>query len=121
VTNHDSGDSGRDPARQNPRQFPVTRDIVTGQHDSALSPGDRADKPSPPAEESRYGAAARGGATLHSGNDPLSVRITFVVVHGTTAEELIKRQGAAVRDALEWFARHLLDEAHGGQHDGTTT
>ena len=43
----------------------------------------------------------------------LTSKITFVVVHGTAAEELIKRQGAAVRDALEWFAHHPPDEADG--------
>ena len=62
MTPHDSGDSGRGPARQNPRQFLVTRDTVTGQRDSALSPGDRADKPSPRADESSYVAADQVGA-----------------------------------------------------------
>jgi len=109
VTPHDSGDSGRDPARQNPRQFPVTRDTATGQHDSAPSPGDRADKPSPPTDESRYGAAAQAGATHHPDTDPLNLKLTFVVVHGTAAKELIKQQGAAIRDALEWFARHPME------------
>jgi hypothetical protein len=106
VTPHDSGDSGRDPGCQNPRRRRVTRDTATGQHDSALSPGDRADKPSPQADESRYGAAAQAGATQHPDTDPLSLKIALVVVHGTAAEELIKQQGAAVRDALEWFASH---------------
>ena len=99
MTPHDSGDSGRGSGRQNPRQFLVTRDTAAGQHDSALSPGDRADKPSPPADESRYGAAARAGAPQHPRIDPPSVKITFVVVHGPAAEELSKRQGSAVRDA----------------------
>ncbi|MEV4638097.1 hypothetical protein AB0J80_12170 [Actinoplanes sp. NPDC049548] len=120
MTSHDSGDSGRGPGRQDPREFLVTRDAAIGQHDSALSRGDRADKPSPPVVESRYGAAAWAGATKHPGIDPLSVKITFVVVHGTAAEELIKRQGAAVRDALEWFASHPPDETDGGRHDRTT-
>jgi hypothetical protein len=119
VTPHDSGDSGRGPARQNPRRRRVTRDTVTGQHDSAWSPGDRADKPRPPADESSYVAAARTDATQHPGTDQLSEKITFVVVHGTAAEELIKRQGAAVRDALEWFASHPPDETDGGRHDRT--
>jgi hypothetical protein len=120
VTPHDSGDSGRGPARQIPRQFLVTRDTVTGQRDSALSPGDRADKPSPPANESSYVTAAQAGAMQHPGTDPLSLKITFVVVHGTAAEELIERQGAAVRDALEWFANHPPDETDGERHDRTT-
>ncbi|WP_433300916.1 hypothetical protein ACQP2F_04605 [Actinoplanes sp. CA-030573] len=114
MTPHDSGDSGRGPGRQNPRQFLVTRDTATGQRDSALSPGDRADKPSPPADESSYGASAQAGATQHPDTDPLSLKITFVVVHGIAAEELIKRQGAAISDALEWFASHLPDEKDGG-------
>ena len=120
MTPHDGGDSGRGPGRQNPRQFPVTRDTPTSQHDSALSPGDRADKPSPRADEASYVAADQAGATQHPGTDPLSLKITFVVVHGTAAEELIKRQGAAVQDALEWFARHPLDETDGGRNDRTT-
>ena len=120
MTPHDSGDSSRGPARQNRRQRRVTRDTMASQHDSTLSPRDRADKPSPPADESSYVAAAQAGATQHQGTDPLSVKITFVVVHGTAAEELIKRQGAAVRDALEWFANHPPDETDGGRHDRTT-
>lgn len=119
MTPHDSGDSGRDPGCQNPRRRRVTRDTATGQHDRALSPGDRADKPSPQADESRYGAAAQVGATRHPGTDPLSLKIALVVVHGTAAEELIKQQGAAVRDALEWFASHPPDETDGGRHDRT--
>lgn len=113
MTPHDSADSGRGPARQNPRHCPVTHDTATGQRDSALSPGDRADKASPPADESRYGSAAQAGATQHPGTGPLSVKITFVVVHGTGADELAKRQGAAVRDALEWFASHPPHNADG--------
>lgn len=120
MTPHDSGDSDRRPARQNPRQFPVTRDTATSPHDSALSPRDRADKPSPRADESSYVAAAQAGATQYPGTDPLSLKITFVVVHGIAAEELIERQGAAVRDALAWFASHPTDEAEGGRHDRTT-
>jgi hypothetical protein len=38
------------------------------------------------------------------------VKIEFVVVDGPAAEELIKRQAAAVRDALQWFADHPPDE-----------
>jgi hypothetical protein len=120
VTPHDSGDNGRGSARQNPRQFPVTRDITTSQNGSALSPGDTADKPSPRADESSYVAADEAGAMQHPGTGPLSLKITFVVVHGTAAEELIERQGTAVRDALAWFASHPTDEAEGGQHDRTT-
>ena len=120
MTPHDSGDSGRDPARQNPRQFLVTRDTATRQHDSASSPGFRANKPSPPADESSYVAAAGAGATQHPGIEALSLKVTFVVVRGTAAEELIKQQGAAVRDALEWFAGHPPDETDGERHDRTT-
>jgi len=113
MTPHDSSDSNLDPARQNQRRCRVTGATTPGHRDSALSPGDRADKPSPPADESSYAAAAPAVAAQHGGADPLSVKITFVVVHGTVAEELIKRQGAAVRDALEWFASHPPDEADG--------
>jgi hypothetical protein len=112
VTPHDSGDSRIDPARQNQRGRRVTRDTTTGHHDSARSPGDRADKPSPQANESSYAAAAPAGAQP-GGAHPLRVKITFVVVHGTAAEELIKRQGAAVREALEWFASHPPEQTHG--------
>jgi hypothetical protein len=121
VTHHDSGDSGRGPARQNPHRRRVTRDTATGQRDSALSPGDRADNPRPPADESSYVAAAQAAATQHPRTDPLSVKITLVVVHGTATEELIKRQGSAVRDALEWFAHHPSDGTDGGRHDRTTS
>jgi hypothetical protein len=38
------------------------------------------------------------------------VKIEFVVMHGPAAEELIKKQSAAVRDALQWFADHPPDE-----------
>jgi hypothetical protein len=39
------------------------------------------------------------------------VKIEFVVVNGPAADELIKRQAAAVRDALQWFADHPPEDA----------
>jgi hypothetical protein len=36
--------------------------------------------------------------------EPLKVRVELVVVDGEAGKELMKRQAAAVRDALQWFA-----------------
>ena len=60
----------------------------------------------PRADESKYDPAT----VKRPGVDPLTVKIEFVVVHGPAADELIKRQATAIRDALQWFAEHLPDE-----------
>ncbi len=36
--------------------------------------------------------------------EPLKVRIELVVVDGEAGRELMRRQAAAVREALQWFA-----------------
>jgi hypothetical protein len=38
------------------------------------------------------------------------MKIEFVVVSGPAADELVKTQAAAVRDALQWFAENPPDE-----------
>jgi hypothetical protein len=105
VTPHDRRDSDPGGGRQNRRRDPVTRDTTAGQHDKDLTPGDRDDRPIQQATESQYDrAAARQPDTR-----PLKVKVEFVVVRGPAAVELIKRQAAAVRDALQWFADHPPD------------
>jgi hypothetical protein len=102
VTSHDSDLGG---GRQNRRSDPVTRGTAAEQRDKDLSPGNEDDRPTPHASESQYDrAAARQRDTR-----PLKVKVEFVVVPGPAAEELIKRQTAAVRDALQWFADHPSD------------
>jgi len=67
----------------------------------------RDDQGSSQAIESKYDAAA---AASRARAGPLTVKIEFVVVNGPAAEELIKRQAAAVRDALQWFAANPPNE-----------
>ncbi|GAA0739530.1 hypothetical protein Drose_16995 [Dactylosporangium roseum] len=45
--------------------------------------------------------------------EPLKVRVELVVVDGQAGKELLKRQAAAVREALQWFADHPPDEEEG--------
>jgi hypothetical protein len=75
--------------------------------DSRRATESRDTRGSPPASESKYDAAAAGRPRT----GPLRVKIEFVVVNGPAAEELIKRQAAAVRDALQWFADHPPEDA----------
>lgn len=65
----------------------------------------RDDKGPPRVGESKYDPAAARQPAIQ----PLKVKIEFVVVRGPAAEQLIKRQVAAVRDALQWFADHPPD------------
>jgi Resolvase, N terminal domain len=60
----------------------------------------RDEEASPTAGESKYPAPAQG----RPAPEPLNVRIELVVVDGPDAKELLKRQAAAVREALQWFA-----------------
>jgi hypothetical protein len=127
VTPRDSRDSDLGGGRQKPKRHRVTHDTTTGRGDKDLSPGDKDDKPTPQANESSYAAApatqsefAHDAENSHRAptveplladaaareREPLNVKIEFVVVDGTAAEELIRRQAAAVRDALQWFADH---------------
>jgi hypothetical protein len=62
----------------------------------------REDNGSPQAIEPKYDAAAARRARA----GPLTVKVELVVVKGPAADELIKRQAAAVRDALQWFAEN---------------
>lgn len=83
-----------------------TRESPQGPSDSQRVAEGRDDQGSPRAGESKYDPAA----ARQPGIRPLNVKIEFVVLRGPAAEELIKRQGAAVRDALQWFADHPPDE-----------
>jgi hypothetical protein len=83
-----------------------TRESPQRPSDSCRVAESRADPGSPRVGESKYDPAA----ARQRGTRPLNVKIEFVVVHGPVAEELIKRQGTAVRDALQWFADHPPDE-----------
>ena len=65
----------------------------------------------PPDGESTYAPRAAG----RPAPDPLRVRVELVVVDGPAAKELLKRQAAAVREALRWFADHPPEE--GPPHD----
>jgi hypothetical protein len=65
VTTHDNRDSDRGGGRQNRRPGPVTRDTATEQRDKDLSPGDRDDRPTRQANESRYAAAPTAVPPLH--------------------------------------------------------
>jgi hypothetical protein len=100
-------------------------------HDRTLSPRDRDDRPTQQSDQPGYGSAQGEAsalprsepAPLDSPNAgladppnkeaesqphprPLSVKVTLVVVHGATADELMKRQAAAVRETLQWFVDH---------------
>jgi hypothetical protein len=48
-------------------------------------------------------------------SEPLKVRVELVVVHESAAQELLKRQAMAVREALQWLADHPPD------HEGTVS
>jgi len=56
----------------------------------------------------RHGAADR----------QLTVRYEFMVVDGDAAKDLMQRQAAVVREALEYFARH--SDASGPPQDART-
>nr|WP_193599462.1 hypothetical protein [Micromonospora purpureochromogenes] len=62
------------------------------------------------AGESKYPPHGRG----RPAPEPLKVRVELVVVDGQAGKELLKRQAAAVREALQWFADHPPDEEEGG-------
>jgi hypothetical protein len=64
VTPRDSHDSDLGGGRQNRSRRRVTRDTTTGRGDKDLSPGDRDDNPSHPANESSYAAAPAVTAPL---------------------------------------------------------
>jgi hypothetical protein len=52
------------------------------------------------------GPASSSTATTQARSIPITVKISLVVVEGLAAEELIRRQAAAVKAALQWFAGH---------------
>jgi hypothetical protein len=83
-----------------------TRESSEQASDSGRVAEGRDDNDSPPGNESKDDAAAPG---RHRAG-PLKVKIEFVVVSGPAADELIKTQAAAVRDALQWFAENPPDE-----------
>ncbi len=60
----------------------------------------RDDNASPSAGESKYPAPGQGRPAA----ELLKVRIELVVVDGPDAKELLRRQAAVVREALQWFA-----------------
>jgi len=98
-------------ADNDPRDLADDAPLLTGTSsrpsgDSRRVAGSRDAKGSPSANESKYDAAAG----RRSGAGPLTVKIEFVVVSGPAADELIKTQAAAVRDALQWFAENPPDE-----------
>jgi len=49
-------------------------------------------------------------ASGRPGPEPLRVRVELVVVHVPAATELLKRQAAVVREALQWFADSPPDD-----------
>ncbi|GLZ02332.1 hypothetical protein [Actinoplanes sp. NBRC 103695] len=57
MTPRDSHGSDLGEGRQNRRRGPVTRVTAAGQRDKDMSPSDRDDRPTPQANESRYGSA----------------------------------------------------------------
>jgi hypothetical protein len=50
--------------------------------------------------------SGRGQAGRRRSAEPLEVRIELVVVDGEAGKELLRRQGAVVREALQWFHDH---------------
>lgn len=61
---------------------------------------------SPRPGESKYPSTSPG----RPNPAPLHVRIELVVIDSPDAKELLRRQAAAVRGALEWFAAHPRQE-----------
>jgi hypothetical protein len=70
------------------------------------------DKASPNASESKIAAANGGGAPNNTMPESLTVRVELVVVDGAAGKELLRKQAIVVRQALQWFADHRLDN-HG--------
>lgn len=54
----------------------------------------------------RYAPRYRAATAARPYAEPLRMTVELVVVTGPSAEALIKKQAAAVRDALRWFAEH---------------
>ncbi len=77
--------------------------------DTAIGPGDRPVRTTRAANESSYAAAPASAAQQPSGAEPLKVKIEFVVVDGPAAEELIRIQASALKEALQWFADNSPD------------
>jgi hypothetical protein len=115
VTPRDSHDSDLGGGCQKAKRRRVTRDTTTGRGDKDLSPRDRDDKPTRQPNESSYAAAPASAVQRPSDAEPLKVKIEFVVVDGRAAEELIRTQASALKEALQWFA----DNRPGGGNDWT--
>lgn len=71
---------------------------------AAAGPDPKAGRRSPNLDPATESAATEPPKSQH-----LNVKIEFVVLDGAAAEELIRKQAAAVRDALRWFADHPPD------------
>jgi hypothetical protein len=99
VTPRDSRESQPARRRQKKESVPVIRATKPEPRDRNLSQGDRVERPTRQANESRYGGAFA---------DPrvLKIRVELVIVRGPAAVELIKRQASAVREVLQWIADH---------------
>jgi hypothetical protein len=78
------------------------------------TPAGRTSRDSPQVAESRNTAGSTASADPQYASptpdrpppEPLKVRVELVVVHESAAQELLKRQAMAVREALQWFADH---------------
>ena len=97
MTDRDSNPAGGGGSRRATPRLGDSPQVAEG-HD---------DKPSPGAGESKYPATAPG----RPAPEPLKVRIELVVVDGPDAKELLKRQAAVVREALQWFADNPTPKA----------
>lgn len=93
-----NGDSARKGGGASRRATPARRQAGDSPEVAESRDADAA----PPDGESKYAPRASGRPAA----EPLRVRVELVVVDGPAAKELLKRQAAAVREALQWFADH---------------